>query len=224
MKLSLAVVPLLVLAAACSVTEAPASFEGPTSSRAAARDDDDVAGHDVDDADPAPEAPKRDTPTDTSGVTPIVPGAKGITTWRGRVEATAQTDFGGGPWCDYHVKITNIDVQLALDADGKVVSSDLSSTMNESATACDRGDGLSVQQNAYSFRAPKDEADALTVLLPDPKNLPQANVALTLAPPDGARMRARLVFQRTDGADAALDWRVITELELRSTSGNAVVR
>ena len=70
----------------------------------------------------------------------------------------------------------------------------------------------SVQQNAYSFRAPKDEADALTVLLPDPKKKPAAGErrAHSRAARDGARMRARLVFQRTDGADAALDWRVIT--------------
>lgn len=198
----------------CATTAAPEPFQ--SENRGASSRD---RGDDDDDNDSTHDRPASTEPTDTSGVTPTVPAAKGITVWRAHLDALPTKDFGGGKWCDYHVALSNIDLTLTLDPEGHITSSDVTSTMTETATACDL-EPLGVQQNSYSFRVDADEAvDKLTVLVaPDPTNLPQANVTLTLEPINDQRMAGRLVFQRTGGAEPALDWNVSTNIELTLTT------
>jgi hypothetical protein len=206
---SLLLIALLVAlpAIGCSSTEAPKPFTAQGGSTAA-----DADGDDDDDAtttEPKPRSggyqPSK-TPTDTSGVTPTIPAAQGITAWRGRVDTTPMVDFGGGKWCNYHVVLSDIELNMTVDGNGHITSSDLGNTMTETATACD-AQPLGVQKNTYSFRPADANATMTSTVLqvPDPKNLPQAEVTLTIEQAGAGHLKARLLFHRTGAVDPVLN-------------------
>ena len=150
---------------------------------------------------------------DATAVTPVPSGSGN---WQGHVATTTAVDFGGGVFCAYRVVLSDIDVTLTLDQQGRITASRIQSTMTETTPSSCQAAPLGVQENDYAFDASTSTPAVLLTasLAPDAKNLPLANVTINAALVDVQNMRASIVFQRTGGTAASLDWKVTTEVQL----------
>ncbi|MFO0735449.1 MAG: hypothetical protein U0270_06205 [Labilithrix sp.] len=191
----------LLAAMGCDSADAPAPFEARSPSSARERDEQTTT------AEATPEPPSM--PTE-----PPAPAPR-ARSWAGTIPATRTVDFGGDGFCRYRVVLTNVRVQVTFDAEGKILASNIDNTMTETlAEACD-AKPLGKQTNRYLVQASQAPIDALFVSFePQPENLPQAQVMLTLEPVDDRTMKGHVTVQRIGGSTPALDWNVDADVEL----------
>lgn len=198
----------LLAAMGCDSAGAPAPFQARSSSSARERDEEEHAEADG----KTSETPE---PTETPTKTTERPPAPSVRSWVGTIPATRTVDFGGDGFCRYRVVLTNVRVQVTFDAEGKILASNIDNTMTETlAEACD-AKPLGKQTNRYVVQASQAPIDALFVSFePQPENLPQAQVMLTLEPVDDRTMKGHVTVQRIGGSTPALDWNVDADVEL----------
>lgn len=199
----------LLAAMGCDSAEAPAPFQARSSSSARERDEEPAEADGKTTSSETSETPE--TPAQTAE-RPPAPSAR---SWAGTIPATRTVDFGGDGFCRYRVVLTNVRVQVTFDAEGKILASNIDNTMTETlAEACD-AKPLGKQTNRYVVQASQAPIDALFVSFePQPENLPQAQVMLTLEPVDDRTMKGHLTVQRIGGSSPALDWNVDADVEL----------
>lgn len=159
--------------------------------------------------DPAVTASTIDTTSTASAKTPA------SSSWSGSVATTATVRFGGQGACDYDVTLTNIEVALALDSQGRATTSKVTALMNETTPQCQFAP-LGTLPLEYDYTAPASGAVQGLAFAPlaSADNRPQGTLTITGTATSASAIHATLVFHRTDATEDKLNWTVTAEVDL----------
>ena len=145
---------------------------------------------------------------------PIVPEDHGIAWYAARLAATATVPFGGPPYCNYSVRLTDVRIDVTMNANAGLSSMLVADTMNEATVGmCSFAPAPSNRQGfAYlGVPLPADpDGDFTPILQGLPANAPKTALGVTITRGAADALSATIRWSRTDQTPP-LVWTVATQ-------------
>lgn len=155
------------------------------------------------------------TPPATTGPTPTTtttaPAPLTIAgSWLGSVASSPTTPFGGLPYCEYSITLS--DVRVTFDVSAALVVSNAVVTLTateRTVPSCPFQSVIPPNRHTYSLSSQQTTSGSVQLnFAPASANAPSATLEMPATlDASGATMSARLLFHRSD-QPAPLDWRV----------------
>jgi hypothetical protein len=165
----------------------------------------------------APMVPAASSPSSGTPAGSAAPVQKPSLTWTGSITKSDPVKFGGNPYCDYTVELSDVHVSVTLDTNGNIQASHVTSVMTESTTSACPYSPLGTLPLVYAASGTNKGLSSTSTVTAGP-NVPVSTLSITGTMTDPGKMHAKLVFHRTDAADS-LNWTVNTELDLADAAG-----
>ena len=151
---------------------------------------------------------------------PIVPEDPGIAWYSARLATTPSVPFGGPPYCNYSVRLSDVRLDVMMNATDGLSSMLVADTMNEATVGmCSFAPAPSSRQGfAYlGVPRPADPDGAFTPMLQGlPANAPKTALAVSITRGSAEALSATVSWSRTDQT-APLEWTVATQSPIALT-------
>ena len=137
------------------------------------------------------------------------------TTWVGKLATTGSVQFGGGGYCTYSARFTDLEVTMTRDASGNILSSVVKATFEEIAVSQCAQPVIPVHVHSYDYVAGAAGATTAITFSAATPNEPRAKLVAT--PSTGGQPSVKLEWRRVD-IGPPLDWSLTADVVLTPSS------
>jgi hypothetical protein len=142
---------------------------------------------------------------------PIVAEDPGVEWFTGRLATTPTVPFGGAPYCNYSVRLSDVRIDVTMHPTDGLSSIIVADTMNEATVGTCSFPPAPINRQGFSYLGvpqPPDTNGAFTPMLQElPTNSPKTAIGVSMTRPTPDALTSTVRWDRTDQA-APLAWTV----------------